>query len=135
MVLGARADFFSGAQSTLVCEIEHFGVPSKMTSSRGALTWESGGNNDAESLLVTIQTDSLNQEAQITFTQQLSAEAKASFDLAAKGRPISDEAKSRAQSEIADRSTQILVALGTDGSLLWSGEMYGQQLRISCLPK
>lgn len=135
MVLGARADVFSDAQSTLVCNVSQFGIPSKMHALKSDLLWESGDGQDADALLITLQMSAPDNAARITFINALPTQAKGLFLAAAKGQPITDVQVELVKNSIAERSTQILVPIGTDDSVLWSGEMYGQQLSISCLPK
>jgi hypothetical protein len=135
MVLGARADVFSDAQSSLVCTVQYFGIDSKMSSAKSDLLWESGEGRDSDSLLVALQMSARDNAARITFIHALPVQAKGLFLAAAKGQPIADEQKALVSAAIAERSTQILVPFGADDSLYWDGEMYGQQLQISCLPK
>ncbi len=135
MVLGARADVFSDAQSTLICSVQHFGVSSKMSNARGDVYWESGSGQDADALLITIQPNFRERAARVTFVSSLPPEAKALFLAAAKGQRVDEQQSESIRLAVAEHSTQILVAIGSDDSLQWAGEMYGQQLNISCLPK
>ena len=133
MVLGARADIFSGAPSTLACSIEHTGVSFSMKETRGENYWLSSNSEDA--LLVVLQPNPSDRTVRMTFINALPAGPKDLFLAAARGLRLNPEQAAYVRSAISERSTQIVAPLGSDGSVSYQDTIYGQQLQVNCSPK
>lgn len=133
MVLGARADIFSGAPSTLACSIEYFGVSFVMNETRGENYWLSSDSEDA--LLVVLQPNLRERNVRMTFVNALPAGPKDLFLAATKGLRLNQEQAHYVRSAIAERSTQIVAPFGSDDSVSYQDTIYGQQLQVNCSPK
>jgi hypothetical protein len=134
MVLGARADHFSAAPSTLSCSVTHFGIPSAMSETNGGNYWLSGDGGD-EAMFVVLQPNFQDFTVRMTFVEKLAAGPKALFIESTKGRHLTDSERDSVRAALSERSTQIVAPLGGDGTLSYQDKIFDQQLLISCSPK